>query len=190
LIRVEKEISPEDVEAEQVKEPVPKVEKDPLASTEEEDSNAGFLPRNFIELDRLQFTVLAIENDCHIMPKGSVKLTELHEVRRNNAFRGLNLENAFLIGSYSHFRNIQNPQKQKDLMKDDAVFHSSFLDEASACKTTGAWSVQQGGTKKDIAVIRNHEWCGYTMFHKLNTKVHGACYIGEGVKNTDLNFLL
>jgi hypothetical protein len=28
-------------------------EKDPLASTEEEDPNASFVPRNFIEVDRL-----------------------------------------------------------------------------------------------------------------------------------------
>lgn len=52
------------------------VEKDPLASTEEEDPDAGFEPRNFTELDRLQWTVYAIENDCHIMPKGAVKLTD------------------------------------------------------------------------------------------------------------------
>jgi radial spoke head protein 9 len=54
----------------------PPKEKDPLASTEEEDPNASFVPRNFTELDRLQITVYAIENDCHIMPKGAVKLTD------------------------------------------------------------------------------------------------------------------
>lgn len=51
-------------------------ERDPLASTEEEDENAGFVARPFLEVDRLQLTVYAIENDCHIMPKGSVKLTD------------------------------------------------------------------------------------------------------------------
>ena len=54
----------------------PPKERDPLASTEEEDPNASFVPRNFTELDRLQITVYAIENDCHIMPKGAVKLTD------------------------------------------------------------------------------------------------------------------
>jgi len=54
-IRVEKEVSPEEAEAEKVaaEQPKPVVEKDPLASTEEEDPNAGFVPRNFTELDRL-----------------------------------------------------------------------------------------------------------------------------------------
>ena len=61
---------------------------DPLASTEEEYS-PDFKARNFTELDRLHYTVLAIENDCHIVPKGSLKLTSKHEVRRNHAFTGL-----------------------------------------------------------------------------------------------------
>lgn len=69
-------------------------DKDPLASTEEEDPNAGFVPRNFTELDRLQFSVFAIENDCHIMPKGSIKMTDQHEIRKNNAFKGLSIQDA------------------------------------------------------------------------------------------------
>lgn len=81
-------------------------EKDPLASTEEEDPSASFVPRNFIELDRLQITVYAIENDCHIMPKGSIKLTDQHEVRRNNAFCGLNIDEACNLDLYCHFRSV------------------------------------------------------------------------------------
>jgi radial spoke head protein 9 len=88
-IRVEPEISAEEAEAAANAEPELPIPNDPLASTEEEDPNAGFVPLNFTELDRLHYTVHAIENDCHIMPKGAVKLTEIHEVRRNAAFRGL-----------------------------------------------------------------------------------------------------
>lgn len=108
-IRVAPEKSEEEAVPDQ-KESAPK-ERDPLASTEEEDPNAGFVPRNFTELDRLQYTVYAIENDCHIVPKGAMKLTEHHEVRRNNAFRGLSSEEAFSINSYFNFRNIRNPLK-------------------------------------------------------------------------------
>ena len=50
-IRVVAEKTEEEAAQEQVK-AAPK-EKDPLASTEEEDPNAGFVPRNFTELDRL-----------------------------------------------------------------------------------------------------------------------------------------
>ena len=62
--------------------------------------------RNLIEADRLYYTVLAIENDCSIVPNGSFKLTEKHEVSRNVAFRGLTSDNTFKLDSYMHFRNV------------------------------------------------------------------------------------
>jgi hypothetical protein len=45
--------------------------------------------RGLTELDRLSYVVNQIDNDCHLVPRGSVKKTPLMEVRRNEAFRGL-----------------------------------------------------------------------------------------------------
>ena len=114
-------------------------------------------------------------------------MTETHEVRRNCAFRGLSSEEAFSIDGYSHFRNVQNAHKLNSLMKDDACFQRDFLDEASYYAGC-AWSVLKGSTRGDVAVIRNHEWPGYTVFHKVGSALHGAVYMGEGFKNVDLNF--
>ena len=189
-IKVVEEKTQEELEAEAAKEAEPKPERDPLLSTEEEDPNANFVPRNFTELDRLLYTVRAIENDCHIVPKGAFKLTELHEVRRNNAFRGLSETEAFCITNYSHFRNVQDKIKLADLMKDDAVFKKDFLDEASSAATKGAWSIVRGSTRGNMAVIRNHEWPGFTAFHKQGSKQHGTVYLGDGCKQNELNFML
>ena len=60
-------------------------------------------PKNFTELDRLSFTIRAIENDCQCVPLGSIKLTPLHEVRRNEAFKGLCPDTAFDLKHYIHF---------------------------------------------------------------------------------------
>lgn len=80
----------EEKEEEEVKEVDEEVkERDPLEDTEEEDPEKDFVARNLTEVDRLYYTVLAIENDCHIVPHGSFRLTEKHEVARNVAFRGL-----------------------------------------------------------------------------------------------------
>ena len=65
------------------------VERDPLEDTPEEDPDEGFRKRNLTEEDRLLYTVLAIENDCHIVPQGAFRMTPEHEVERNVAFRGL-----------------------------------------------------------------------------------------------------
>lgn len=54
---------------------------DDLADTSSEDDVVKVPPKNFLELHRLAFTVRAIENDCQIVPLGSIKLTPHHEVR-------------------------------------------------------------------------------------------------------------
>jgi len=89
-IKVEPEITPEEEEAKRIAdEEAANKPVNPLDSTEEEDAAAAFVPVNFTELDRLHYVVCSIENDCHIMPKGAVKMTDQHEVRNNTAYRGL-----------------------------------------------------------------------------------------------------
>ena len=46
-------------------------------------------PKNVTELDRLSYVVRKIEADCHVVPRGSFKLTPIHEIKKNEAFRGL-----------------------------------------------------------------------------------------------------
>lgn len=189
LVQLEPEAKPEDEEAQQQQEQEETKEFDPLASTEEEDESSKIVPVNLKEVDRLHFTVLAIENDCHIMPHGAMRLTEQHEVHRNVAFRGLDKNNAFVLSSYSHFRNVQDSEKKSGLLKDDAIFHKDFLDEVHADAPLGCWSIQKDATGR-TAIIRNHMWQGYTHFHQVNSKVYGSVYVGEGIKNADLPFHL
>ena len=53
-------------------------EIDPLASSESEDEAAKVVPCDLKEIDRLHYSVRAIENDCHIVPHGAFKLTVEH----------------------------------------------------------------------------------------------------------------
>lgn len=137
----------------------------------------------------MHYLVRAIENDCHVVPQGSFKLTTSHEVARNEAFRGLSMNDAFSFSKYSHFRNVQNREKKEGLEKDDAIFQKNFLDDAVSDKPTGCWSVQKDATGR-VAVIRNLQWPGYFAYHKAGTKIFGSVYIGEGIKNTELPFML
>ena len=66
----------------------PKV-KDSEESEEEENKVPK---RNLTEVNRLAIVVNAIENDCHMCPQGAFKMTPKHELRRAEAFRGLNKE--------------------------------------------------------------------------------------------------
>ena len=164
-------------------------ERDPLASSSEEDPNKDFVPRNLTEEDRLLYTVHAIENDCSIVPHGAFRMTEAHEVERNAAFRGLNCNDCFELNKYSHFRNCQDPEKKELLLKDDAVFQPDFLDEVSSDVPKGIWSDQKDSNGK-CAVIRNHMWAGYTAYHASGTNCFGGVYVGDGLKNADLAFMI
>jgi len=116
-------------------------ERDPLASTEEEDPASKIIPINCKEIDRLHYHICAIENDCHIVPQGSMKLTSAHEVARNEAFQGLNAEEAFKIDFYSHFRHVQDAQKRDGLEADDAIFLRNFLDDVHNDQPKGCWTI-------------------------------------------------
>lgn len=93
-----------------------------LSSTEEVDPESLIVRINLKEIDRLHYHVRAIENDCHIIPHGAMKLTLAHEVQRNEAFRGLQSNECFDLNCYSHFRNVQDPMKKENLEADDAIF--------------------------------------------------------------------
>jgi radial spoke head protein 9 len=141
------------------------------------------------EIDRVHYIVRAIETDCHAVPYGSFKLTQAHEVQRNEAFKGLTREEAFKIEFYSHFRNVQSREKKEGLEKDDAIFQRNFLDDIAQDKPNGAWSIVKD-TSGQVAILRNHLWPGYIGYHKVGTSTFGSVYIGEGLKNAELPFML
>lgn len=161
-------------------------EEDELASTVEEEEEVVKI--NLKEIDRVYYHVLAIENDCHIIPQGSMKLTPTHEVERNEAFQGLPPTEAFDIKCYSHFRNVQDKVKKDNLEADDAIFQRDFLDGVHEDLPKGCWSLQK--VEPGYAFIRNNVWKGYTAYHEVGTKNHGTIYVGDGLKNLNACFMM
>jgi len=164
-------------------------ERDPLESTEEEDPEALIEKIDLKEVDRLLYHIMAIENDCAIVPQGSMKLTPKHEVQRNEAFRGLNSQQFLSLDNYSHFRVVQDASKREALEADDAIFNKRFLDEVIDDQPQGCWSVQKDGSGQ-VAVIRNNLWRGFTAYHRANSQEFGYVYVGDGLKTVDFQFML
>jgi len=65
------------------------------------------------------------------VPLGSLKMTPIKEVRRNEAFKGLKKDNAFTLEAYQHFRKVIHREKRDKLDRDESVFNHDFLDEIS-----------------------------------------------------------
>lgn len=145
--------------------------------------------RDLTELDRLTTVVCAIENDCQICPVGSFKMTPDHEVRRNEAFRGLNCDDSGKLENYLHFRNVQTQEKRAALDEPTAPFNPQFLEAASDDQPKGCWTLQRD-ERQETTVVRSLMWPGYSFYHKSGTRNFGAIYIGDGLKNLELHFIV
>lgn len=108
---------PADGEEEQQEEEPPADDDDgEEGDAKENDSNISEAeeikvpPKELTEIDRVRFVVSAIENDCQMAPVGAFKMTAQHQLRRNEAFRGLTEEQGLSLQNYVHFRNAQSEQ--------------------------------------------------------------------------------
>lgn len=97
-------------------------------SDKSEEEEIKVPPKELTELDRLKYVTLAIENDCQIAPLGAFKMTSQHQVRRNEAFKGLSQENSLRLENYLHFRNVQTEIKKELLDEPSAPFNPNFLE--------------------------------------------------------------
>lgn len=104
---------------------------DPLDISDSEDNKVVVEEKreNFTELDRLAFVVRLIDHDTSIFPQGAIKLIPIHELRRNENFKGLKKEELTDISKYSHFRHLTQINKKLEIEKDDAIFRFDLLDD-------------------------------------------------------------
>jgi len=95
-----------------------------------EEEEIRVIPKDLYELDRLTYIVYAIENDCALAPLGAFKMTPTHQVRRNEAFRGLSAAGSegLQLKSYLHFRNVQTQEYKDQLDQPGAPFNAGFLE--------------------------------------------------------------
>lgn len=164
-------------------------EKKAKDSDESEEEEIKVPKRVLTELDRLATVVLAIENDCQICPVGAYKMTAQHELKRAAAFAGLRGEDACRMENYQHFRNVQSEQKKAALDQPEAPFTRDFLEPISADLPKGCWNLQ-ANERCDNVLIRSLNWPGYQFFHRMSSSKFGGLYIGDGLKNQEVHFIV
>lgn len=158
-------------------------------SDESEDEEIKVPKRNLTELNRLAVVVNAIENDCQICPVGAFKMTPKHELRRAEAFRGLSKEQARSLENYLHFRNVQTREKKALLEQSDAPFRTDILEPIVTDTPRGCWSLQMDEVGATV-LIRSLSWPGFQFFHRINSPKFGNVYIGDGLKDLEVQFLI
>jgi radial spoke head protein 9 len=165
------------------------IEKDPLEDTIELEVKVVEKKKNFTELCKLAIIVRNIDYDTSIVPQGAFKIISMHEMRRNETFRGLSENQLKDLSLYQHFRPISDPKKKEIVESDESIFRFDFLDSIANDRVVGSWSAQLDSTKQ-IVNLRSLLWPGYFAIHKANSSLYFGVYIGEGIRNAELAFTI
>ena len=82
----------------------------------------------------------------------------------------------------------------------ETIFKTKFLDPLEKDTPLGVWSLHKDSSKTIVSsvqgiimvqiTLRNLQWPGFVAYHRANTDVYGWCYFGNGLKNSDLPFLV
>ena len=146
-------------------------------------------PELFREEHRLAFHVKQIDVDACVAPRGAYLVDSKGNVVKNKTYDGLTFEAAGFLSSYFHFRPPTSPHAQQALAKAGVVRPGDFLDPIKDDKPPGCWALQCDASKQ-IAFLRSLYYPGAFFFHKIATNSFGNVYVGDGLPNDDLQFML
>ncbi|XP_041832361.1 radial spoke head protein 9 homolog [Melanotaenia boesemani] len=137
---------------------------------------------------RLAVTIHHIEEDVSIAPRGAYIKSPFGLVQINRSFGGLNDMEARKLENFMHFRKPKNVKKSIQEMGQWSP-DIDFLDVLSDDIPKGSWSLQFESAGK-VCVLRSLLWMGLTFYHVPMTQQHGYVYIGDGMKNLNLVFMV
>lgn len=158
---------------------------DPMVPGDQEK----FPNKNFTELDRLSYVVRSICHDCQAVPVGAFRMTPGGDLTRNKNFEGLSVVGLREMKNYGHFRPVELAEKREMIDRGDALNMMDFFDPIEKDTPKGSWSlvVDASGT---LSCLRSQLWPGYFAYCKANCQAYGGVYIGDGIKHSDLPFML
>jgi len=142
--------------------------------------------RRVTEVDRLAYTVEAVEHDCCILPRGAYYLTATGDIVKNDAFRGLSSDDSRKLTSYQLFRAPLDTRTAARIRRAGVANNPDFLD---TLETKGEWSlsVDDSGT---VVTLRSLVWLGFEFRITAASPSFVSGYFGLGERNLDLAFML
>lgn len=146
------------------------------------------------EEERLATVILRIDEEAMIVPRGAYLRTPAGIVSQNESFQGLTELNSEKLENWLHFcPPVKLPTKSL-LEQADAAAPIDFLNTASQdVPVGGSWSIQvESGPGVDASMIkmRSLHWPGAEACHIPNTRQFSRAYVGDGIKNINLPFML
>merc|ERR1711998_21959 len=141
------------------------------------------------EEKRLAALVAAVDEACAMAPKGAPLLDARHRVVQSPSYRGMVPEAAMDIKSYVHWRIPKQAAKKKAFDTKGLSQTTDFLDSLEGDEPTGCWSTIFE-PNACMATLRNNIYPGFVAFSSLSSPAYGYVYMGNGVRNDDIAFML
>jgi len=160
-----------------------------LRKEEAKEDGSKIIVTTITEDKRLAAVIAGIDHDVGIVPRGAFRKPITGPIERCKTFEGLSTAEAGKLSAYLHFhpsKHVQPKSYAEESQQDRTI---DFLDPISDDTPKQSWSLQyQNGS--EIVVIRSLVWLGSQFFHTAGKNEFAQVYFGNGVKNTDLPFML
>jgi radial spoke head protein 9 len=161
----------------------------PLFPKSEEDGEEAE-ENPLTELHRVSFAVESIDSETSVVPVQAYILNDAHQVVPSAEYAGLSWSDMNDLASYGHFRPATNIGKLRAMAKDDIEWkNSNFLDRLTGSLPHGCWAKRLDPANSSVQ-LRSLLWPGYVFYAVAEKQYFGSIYIGHGVRNNDLPFLL
>jgi hypothetical protein len=108
---------------------------------------------NFTEALKLSYVVRCIEYETNVVPRGAFRLIPIHEIRRDQSWKGLKPEELKDLSNFHHFRQITNPKNKERIESDEAIFLTDLLDSISDDSVINSWTIQVDTTKTIVNIF-------------------------------------
>jgi radial spoke head protein 9 len=124
------------------------------------------------------------------VPVGSFRKNTVGCVQKNEAFRGLKFGELTSLDSFMHLRPCEQREKIELSAREEDIFCHDFMDNAALQKPAQGWTVQKDEINQAVVVLRSRVWPGFTAYARANAPIYGSLYIGNGIKQLDLPFMI
>lgn len=142
-------------------------------------------PKYVTEIERLAVMVSQIENECALCPAGALMQKADHCIVPASTYTGLAFAAASDLKSYV----FMNKPKPADVNASALKASTDFLTSCSEIVPKGSLTLKfDEGTS--IVTMRSLLYPGFYAYNVVGMPVHGYCYVGNGLKNVDIAFML
>ena len=135
---------------------------------------------------RLAAFVQSCSESCAVIPRGAYVRNELGNVVQSKAFHGLDEEHAGKLTSYFHKRPLPATSAMEKQHLNPTV---DCMPSIQSDIPKGVWRVALDDITGTV-FGSSLRFPGAVFYHKPHTQSYGYYYVGDGLENSDLAFML